>query len=55
MDAIAKTISGGIGMTREEAVRRIKDHVEIHRYHEQNAVKIFEALNMAIEALQQQE
>ena len=38
-------------MTREEAIARIKDHIEIHRYHERNAVKIFEALDMAIEAL----
>ena len=41
-------------MTREEAVARIKDHIEIHRYHERNAVKIFEALDMAIKALEQQ-
>lgn len=40
-------------MTREEAVARIKDHIEIHRYHERNAVKIFEALDMAIQALEQ--
>ena len=42
-------------MTREEAVARIKDHIEIHRYHERNAVKIFEALDMAIQALEQPE
>lgn len=42
-------------MTREEAVARIKDHIEIHRYHERNAVKIFEALDMAIKALEQHE
>ena len=42
-------------MTREEAVARIKDHIEIHKYHEWNAVKIFEALDMAIKALQQPE
>lgn len=40
-------------MTREEAIARIKDHIEIHRYHERNAVKIFEALDMAIKALEQ--
>ena len=40
-------------MTKEEAVARIKDHIEIHRYHERNAVKIFEALDMAIKALEQ--
>lgn len=42
-------------MTREEAVARIKDHIEIHRYHERKAVKIFEALDMAIKALEQPE
>lgn len=42
-------------MTREEAITRIKDHIEIHRYHERNAVKIFEALDMAISALKQPE
>lgn len=40
-------------MTREEAITRIKDHIEIHRYHERNAVKIFEALDMAIKSLEQ--
>lgn len=42
-------------MTREEAITRIKDHIDIHRYHEQNAVKIFEALDMAIKSLEQPE
>ena len=42
-------------MTRKEAIARIKDHIEIHRYHERNAVKIFEALDMAIKALEQPE
>lgn len=42
-------------MTREEAVARIKDHIEVHGYHEQNAVKILEALDMAIKALEQPE
>lgn len=42
-------------MTREEAIIRIKDHIEIHRYYERNAVKIFEALAMAIKALEQTE
>ena len=42
-------------MTREEAVARIKDHIEIHRYHERSAVKIFEAFDMAIKALEQPE
>lgn len=42
-------------MTREEAIARIKDHIEVHRCHEHSAVKIFEALNMAIKALEQPE
>lgn len=42
-------------MTKEEAITRIKDHIEIHRYHERNAVKIFEALDMAIKSLEQPE
>ena len=42
-------------MTREEAIERIKDHIEIHRYHERTAVKIFEAFDMAIKALEQSE
>lgn len=42
-------------MTREEAITRIKDHIEVHKYNEQNAVKIFEALNMAIKSLEQPE
>ena len=42
-------------MTREEAIARIKDHIKVHRYHEQNAVKILEALDMAIKALEQPE
>ena len=43
------------GMTREEAVARIKDHIAIHRYHERNMVKLSEALDMAIKALEQPE
>ena len=39
-------------MTREEAIARIKDHIEIHRYHERDAVKIFEALDTAIKAME---
>ena len=42
-------------MTREEAITRIKDNIEIHRYHERNAVKIFEALDMALKSLEQPE
>ena len=46
---------GGGRMTKEEAVARIKEHIEIHRYNERNAVKILEALEMAIKALEQPE
>lgn len=40
-------------MTNEEAIARIKDHIDFHRYREKKAVKIFEALEMAIKALEQ--
>lgn len=39
-------------MTKEEAIIRIKNHIEIHKY-KRNAIKIFEALDMAIKALEQ--
>ena len=42
-------------MTREEAITRIKDHIVVHRYLERNAVKILEALDMAIKSLEQPE
>lgn len=42
-------------MTREEAIARIKDHMSVHKIYEERAVKITEALNMAISALQQPE
>ena len=42
-------------MTNAEAIERIKDHIEVHKYHETNAIKILEALNMAIKALEAQE
>ena len=39
-------------MTAQEAIRRIRDHNEVHSARERNfAVYITEALNMAIEAL----
>lgn len=38
-------------MTPEEAVSRIKAHMEIHKLREPQAVHITEALNMAIKAL----
>lgn len=41
-------------MTREEAIKRIKIHMLIHRMAEDRAVYITEALNMAIEALETQ-
>ena len=41
-------------MTREEAIARIKDHIMIHKLYEKNAVKITEALEMAIKALKQE-
>lgn len=39
-------------MTREEAIKRIKHHKIVHKMDEPNAIKISEALDMAIEALQ---
>lgn len=42
-------------MTREEAIARIKDHMSVHKIYEERAVKITEALNMAISALEQPE
>ena len=42
-------------MTRKEAIARIKDHISIHKICEERAVKITEALNMAISALEQSE
>jgi hypothetical protein len=41
-------------VTREEAIARIKDHIMIHKLYEKNAVKITEALEMAIKALEQE-
>ena len=42
-------------MTREEAIARIKDHMSVHKIYEERVVKITEALNMAISALEQPE
>lgn len=39
-------------MTPKEAIRRIKEHNEIHSQKERNAIFITEALNIAIEALE---
>ena len=38
-------------MTREEAVRRIDDHMYVHRLNEPSAIYITEALKMALDAL----
>lgn len=42
-------------MTRQEAIDRILDHIDVHKYREPEAVRILEALDMAIEALEQPE
>ena len=41
-------------MTNEEAIERINEHIAIHRYNEPQAIRIAEALQMAIEALKEQ-
>ena len=38
-------------MTREEAIARIKDHIERHRIGEYPHIKLAEALDMALSAL----
>jgi hypothetical protein len=42
-------------MTNQEAIKRIKEHIAIHKYRESHAIHIVEALEMAISALQAQE
>ncbi len=42
-------------MTNQEAIKRIKEHIEIHKYRESHAIRIVEALEMAISALQAQD
>ena len=42
-------------MTKEEAIARIKDHMLVHKMYEERAVKITEAFDMAISALEQPE
>lgn len=42
-------------MTNKEAIARIKNHVMIHSLQESRAVRISEALNMAIKALEHSE
>lgn len=39
-------------MTNEEAIRRIKDHMRIHKMIEPRAIYIKEALELAINALE---
>ena len=41
-------------MTREEAIARIRNHKIVHKMNEPRAIYISEALDMAIEALEQQ-
>jgi len=41
-------------MTREEAIARIKEHKNIHKMNEPRAILISEALDIAIEALEQE-
>ena len=43
---------GGNEMTRQEAIRRIKDHIDIHRMYEPKGTKISEALEMAVKSLE---
>lgn len=42
-------------MTAEEAIKRIQDHMDVHRIGEYPHIKLSEALNMAISALREQE
>ena len=42
-------------MTAEEAIKRIQDHMDVHRIGEYPHIKLGEALNMAISALRDQE
>lgn len=41
-------------MTRDEAIARIKIHKSVHKMNEPRAIHISEALDMAIQALEQQ-
>ncbi len=38
----------------EEAIERIKEHIAIHQYNEPHAIRIAEALQMGIDALEKQ-
>jgi hypothetical protein len=46
---------GGIRMKNAEAIKRIQDHMETHRIIEGHGLYIYEALDMAIAALREQE
>lgn len=45
----------GEKMTNGEAVKRIKEHIAIHKYRESHAIYIVEALDMAISALEERD
>lgn len=42
-------------MTAEEAIKRIQDHMDVHRIGDYPHIKLRKALNMAISALREQE
>lgn len=42
-------------MTKKEAIKRIQDHMIIHKSYESRAIYITEALEMAIKALEESE
>ena len=44
-----------MGMTNQEAIKRIEEHIAIHKYRESHAMHIVEALDIAISALQAQD
>ena len=41
-------------MTKQEAIIRIKNHMDVHRMYEPKGTKISEAFEMAIKSLEQQ-
>ena len=41
-------------MTKEEAIKRIKDHIQVHKIGDYPHIYLREALDMAIEALEKQ-
>ena len=44
-----------MGMTNQEAIKRIEEHIAIHKYRESHAMHIVDALDLAISALQAQD